>query len=104
MTESKSEMPRPMLTARQVAEWLAVDLATLELWRRQGKGPKCSKLNDGPTSPIRYRAGDVEQFIREREVQRDRPAAPTTGKPAHRPRRTAACRLTKKMPKGAMPF
>jgi hypothetical protein len=70
MTDDK--IPAPLLTPRDVARWLAVTTDTLEHWRSRGAGPPCAKLDTAPTSPVRYRRQDVEDWLREREVRRGR--------------------------------
>ena len=73
MTDSTTpKTPPPLLTTHQVAEWLQVDRDTLEVWRARGVGPRCSKLTDGPTSPVRYARQDVEEWLAEREIRRCR--------------------------------
>jgi len=52
-----------MLSSREVARWLKLDVTTLENWRRVGHGPACSKLAPGPTSPIRYARADVQRWL-----------------------------------------
>jgi len=58
-----------MLSSRDVATWLKIDITTLENWRRVGHGPACSKLAPGPTSPVRYRRSDIEKWLTDCRVK-----------------------------------
>lgn len=49
-----------LLTEKQVAERLGLNVGTMQQWRFQGKGPKYYKFSP---KAIRYRLSDVEQFI-----------------------------------------
>jgi hypothetical protein len=54
-----------MLAPGHAAAVLAVSPKTLEDWRGQGIAPPVrSKLRDAKTSPVRYRVGDVRDYIR----------------------------------------
>ncbi|NNN36057.1 helix-turn-helix domain-containing protein [Streptomyces sp. S3(2020)] len=59
-----------LLTPREVAAQLRVHPGTLANWRYQGLGPKYTKLSAAPNSPVRYKRGDVEAYLRQagREV------------------------------------
>ncbi|MGW0764664.1 helix-turn-helix domain-containing protein [Streptomyces sp. NPDC002676] len=52
------------LTPREVAARLRVHVGTLANWRYQGVGPKYTKLTDAPSSPVRYRKTDVDEYMR----------------------------------------
>jgi len=67
-----ADNPSPLLKPAEVARWLQIELRTLEAYRARGDGPRCCKLAPGPTSPVRYRRQDVEQWLAEREVRRGR--------------------------------
>lgn len=54
--------PRPLLRERQAAEWLGVSPRTLELWRRQGNGPRFVKLGGA----VRYRPEALDAYLDER--------------------------------------
>ena len=56
-------IPDPLLTSADVAQRLGVTTKTLERWRSSGEksGPPCVRLS---RKVIRYRAQDVEDFIR----------------------------------------
>jgi predicted site-specific integrase-resolvase len=56
----------PLLTEKQTAEQLAVKRNTLAIWRMSGRGPKYLKLHNGT---IRYRAEEIEKFMRQSEVR-----------------------------------
>lgn len=56
----EQQMMDRLLTARDVAEWLATSPATLCRWRQAGKGPRWVALGD--SSP-RYRREDVEAWL-----------------------------------------
>jgi len=58
-----------LLSTREVAAWLKIDITSLENWRRVGHGPACSKLTPGLTSPVRYRRGDVEKWLTDCRVK-----------------------------------
>lgn len=51
-----------LLTAEQVAEWLQVTTATLKRWRHTRTGPLAMSLG----RKVRYRRGDVEDYIERR--------------------------------------
>lgn len=72
MPDHTEQTPPPLLKPAEVAAWLAVDLGTLEAWRARGDGPRCHKLAGGVTSPVRYARQDVEEWLAEREVRRQR--------------------------------
>lgn len=55
-------MGSQLLTAKEVAAQLSVTVNTLAIWRHRGKGPRWTTLG---TRIIRYRASDVESFIKE---------------------------------------
>lgn len=52
-----------LLKPEDVARRLAVSKKTLAAMRHRGDGPLSCKLGTGPTSPVRYRAADVDRFI-----------------------------------------
>jgi predicted DNA-binding transcriptional regulator AlpA len=58
-----------MLSTKEVASWLKIDPTTLEFWRKAGRGPACSKLAPGPTSPVRYRRSDIEKWLTDCRVK-----------------------------------
>ena len=49
----------PLLTADQVAHWLAKPKATLYAWRTRGQGPRGIKVG----GDLRYRRRDVEAYL-----------------------------------------
>lgn len=57
----ESQVVDRLLTARDVAEWLATSPATLCRWRQSGKGPRWVALGASP----RYRREDIEAWIDE---------------------------------------
>lgn len=52
-----------ILTPKQVGDLLAVSGRTLEMWRRNGKGPAFSK--EGRC--VRYLRSDIDQWMRDRK-------------------------------------
>jgi predicted DNA-binding transcriptional regulator AlpA len=56
-----------LLTPREVALLLKVNVETLEAWRAKKQGPKSIKLGDGMRSPVRYRRTDIEAYLAEGE-------------------------------------
>jgi excisionase family DNA binding protein len=62
----------PLLSAREVADYLGVPLSTLYDWRLHGQGPAAYRLG----KHLKYAVGDVATWL---EAQRDggaRPAVP----------------------------
>ena len=59
-----------LLRTQEVAAWLAVSKSTLVRWRQSLEGPQVHWLADGVP---RYRASDVEQWLRRRSAARPRP-------------------------------
>jgi excisionase family DNA binding protein len=57
-----------LLSREEVAAYLRVSLPTLELWARNGEGPKMVRVGRG----CRYRLSDVRAFVE---------GAPTDGRP-----------------------
>lgn len=57
-----------LLTPREVALLFKVHVATLENWRGMRTGPKWMKLGPGTRAPVRYRRGDVEQYLTDQEA------------------------------------
>ena len=60
-----------LLRTKEVATWLAVSKSTLVRWRQSLEGPQVYWLADGVP---RYRASDVEQWLRRRSAARPRPS------------------------------
>lgn len=52
-----------LLTVEQAALYLAVSLSTLNHWRSGGKGPSFVKLCGSARGAIRYRMGDIRQWV-----------------------------------------
>jgi excisionase family DNA binding protein len=55
-------MPKPaddLMTAEELADYLAVPLATLYAWRYRGDGPPAVKVG----RHLRYRVEDVESWL-----------------------------------------
>lgn len=59
-----------LLSLRELADYLAVNEASIYRWRRTGDGPPGIKLARGA---IRYRAVDVEAWL---DAQADQPRQP----------------------------
>jgi predicted DNA-binding transcriptional regulator AlpA len=66
--------PSLLLSQEEAAEFLGLSPSTLSSWRVEGRGPKFIRISG---RAVRYRAGDLEIFISEREVQPSRIASPT---------------------------
>lgn len=64
MTHTTAESPDDLLTPQEVADILRVAVTTLEQWRGQRKGPVYKKLGTGSRSPVRYRRGDISEFLK----------------------------------------
>lgn len=56
---SKPEIPEPMLTPAQVAEWLQLNRQSLARMRREGRGPRHYDVG----AHIRYTRQDVEAWL-----------------------------------------
>lgn len=54
-----------LLTTAQAAARLGLHPQTLASWRLQGRGPRWVKLGERPKSPVRYRAGDLDEYLRQ---------------------------------------
>jgi predicted DNA-binding transcriptional regulator AlpA len=61
--------PDDLLTTKQLAAWLGVSTTTLEIWRCEGKGPPFVRITP---RMVRYRRGDVLQWLAERTLLRCR--------------------------------
>ena len=58
---SKPEIPEPMLTPAQVAEWLQINRQSLSRMRMEGRGPRHYSVG----AAVRYRRSDVEAWLQE---------------------------------------
>ncbi len=54
------DVPDRLLTTQQLAEYLAVPVATLYSWRHAGEGPPGFRVG----KHVRYRWGDVDEWVR----------------------------------------
>ena len=54
------------LPTRRAAEYLGVAPETLRNWRWRGRGPRYSRLGDGPGARAVYRKGDLDNWLEER--------------------------------------
>lgn len=54
-----SNNKKPLMTAREVAEFLGVPVATLYHWRYHGRGPRALRVG----RHLRFRIEDVEQWL-----------------------------------------
>jgi excisionase family DNA binding protein len=52
----------PLMTARQLSEYLEIPLATLYAWRYRNEGPPAVRVG----RHLRYRADDVERWLSSR--------------------------------------
>ncbi len=55
--------PNKLLTSQETAELLGIRNNSLEIWRFKSKGPRFIKLGPTAQSPVRYRLGDVLEWI-----------------------------------------
>lgn len=69
MSPETETATKEFLSTREVASLLSLDVSTLEFWRRIGRGPTCSKLAPGPTSPVRYRRRDIDAWVSANRVK-----------------------------------
>jgi predicted DNA-binding transcriptional regulator AlpA len=49
-----------LLTAAELADYLGVDVRTLERWRRLGRGPRVTRVGD---HKVRYAEPDVAEWL-----------------------------------------
>lgn len=56
-----------LLSIEQAAKRLGVSERTLLRWRNEGSGPRYIKYGEA-TSPVRYRASDVDEFIQKSTI------------------------------------
>lgn len=64
MPHTERDPADELLTPQEVADILKVAVSTLEQWRGQRKGPVYKKLGNGSRSPVRYRRGDISEFLK----------------------------------------
>jgi excisionase family DNA binding protein len=50
-----------LLNEKEVAERLAVSVATVRRWRFSGQGPRATKVG----ASVRYRPADIEAYLRQ---------------------------------------
>lgn len=67
--QRQPSMPREWLSARELAEWLGVEVSALYRWNADGSGPR--RYQVGRSS--RYRLRDVETWLRTRAVEETEP-------------------------------
>jgi excisionase family DNA binding protein len=63
----RSEQPakrRPLATAKEVAAYLGVPLATIYVWKHRGIGPKVHKVG----RHLRYRWAEVDAWLEKQTV------------------------------------
>ena len=65
-----------VLNERQLAEMLGVGISTLQRWRGLGHGPDFLQLS---ARRIGYRRSTIEQWLAEREHERERYPSPHDG-------------------------
>lgn len=56
--------PSPYLSARQVASLVGVEVDTLYLWKREGKGPQPFRMGKF----LRYHRSEVEEWLKKLET------------------------------------
>jgi hypothetical protein len=64
MNTPRTETDDDLLKPVEAAAILRVSVSTLEQWRGARKGPTHTKLGDGIRSPVRYRRGDLQAFLK----------------------------------------
>lgn len=52
-----------LLTPKQVAELLQINVGTLEAWRGRNAGPAWMKLGAGSSAPVRYQRAAVDAYL-----------------------------------------
>ncbi len=62
--DSSSVSIDPLLSERQLCDWLGVGTATASRWRYEGTGPRFIQLG---TRRLAYRKSEVERWLAERE-------------------------------------
>jgi len=66
LIERSSGEPGDLLNTDELCSWLGMSRVWAEIGRIRGYGPPYLKLGDGPRARIRYRRGDVEEWLRQR--------------------------------------
>jgi transposase-like protein len=59
--------PEVWLSVEQLSGRLGIPVNTLRAWRRQGHGPKGTKLGRGRSGAVRYRLAEIERWEREQD-------------------------------------
>jgi predicted DNA-binding transcriptional regulator AlpA len=59
-----ARLPR-LLTERDLADFLAVSVKTIERWRLFNEGPPYKKLGSKLRSTVRYRMDEVERWLQD---------------------------------------
>jgi len=54
-----------LISSKQAAAALGIQLQTLQCWRMQGKGPRYVRLGDNRLGRVAYRPQDVSAWIEE---------------------------------------
>ena len=62
---SEARQQRPLLTPKEVADWLGVNVQGLADWRYHNSGPTFTRIGRS----IRYERDEVEKFIAAGRVQ-----------------------------------
>lgn len=65
-----------MLTAAEAAEVLGTSPNTLASWRFKGDGPPYYRLGDGDRALVRYRRGELEEWLASHAVRPGQAVAP----------------------------
>jgi len=73
----KHPVPRPFLSAHELAKALSVSEPTLERWRRQGLGPPFIKVGN---KRIRYPITELDLWVRKSLINQDSAESATTTK------------------------
>lgn len=64
-TNEPDDSPDALLTVHQVAHWLQISPAGVRAWARTGHMPRGIKLGKTPSSPLRWRRGDIQAWLEE---------------------------------------
>ena len=65
-TAVEQKIGKKLLSAKELAEFLGVQINKLAVWRMTGDGPRFLKLGDGSRAAVRYRVRDVEDWLESR--------------------------------------
>ena len=67
MSRAMAEKPRPLMTLREVCEYLRITRKTLYLYRLEGRFPEGRSL-DGDGRTLRWKVDEVEAWFDQQEA------------------------------------